>query len=191
MTKPALENHLCDTARSQLLVVDVQTRLAAAMAAEDRDRVIHNAGVLIQAAGLLGIPLIASEQYPKGLGPTEESVAWHFPDSLAAIEKTCFACTGEPRFLDALAANDRRQVVIAGMEAHVCVLQTALELQADGYAVFVVEDAVCSRSTMNHRNALERLRAAGVVVTNTESVVFEWLRDARHEHFKQISGLVK
>ncbi len=191
MTKPALQNHLCDVTASQLVVVDIQTQLAGAMQADDRIRVIRNAGILVQAAGLLSVPLIASEQYPKGLGPTEEEVAWHFPETLEAVEKSCFACTGEPAFREALTRHGRPQVVLAGMETHVCVLQTAMELQADGYAVFVAEDAVCSRKESHHRNALERLRAAGVVVSNIESVLFEWVRDARHEQFKAISALIK
>ncbi len=191
MTRPALQNRLCDSAESQLVVVDIQTRLAGAMQAEDRVRVMRNAGILIQAAGLLDVPLIASEQYPRGLGPTEEEVAWHFPKTLEAVEKTCFACSGEPAFSEALNRNGKRQVILAGMEAHVCVLQTALGLQADGYAVFVVEDAVCSRNESHRRNALERLRQAGVVVTNVESVLFEWIRDARHGQFKAVSALVR
>lgn len=191
MTQYPPESHLCDAAAGQLVVVDIQRRLAAAMADEDRARVMRNAAILIQAAGLLNVPLIASEQYPKGLGPTEEDVAWHFPEDLAVVEKTCFACTGDAEFRNSLTANNRRQVVLTGMETHVCVLQTALGLRADGYAVFVVEDGVCSRQESNHRNALERLRDAGVVITNSESVLFEWLRDASHEHFKQISALIK
>lgn len=191
MTQYAQENHLCDAAVGQLVVVDIQRRLAAAMADDDRARVIRNAAILIQAAGLLNVPLIASEQYPKGLGPTEEDVAWHFPEDLSVVEKTCFACTGEAHFRDSLTANNRRQVVLTGMETHVCVLQTALGLRADGYGVFVVEDGVCSRQESNHRNALERMREAGVVITNTESVLFEWLHDASHEHFKKIIALIK
>lgn len=191
MTQFVQENMLCDAALSQLVVVDIQGRLAGVMAGEDRERVIRNAGILLQAAERLAIPQIATEQYPRGLGPTEEAVAAHFTDSLSRVEKTCFACSGEAVFREALAANERRQVILCGMESHVCVLQTALELVAAGYAVFVVEDAVCSRSMANHRNALERMRGAGVVISNTESVLFEWLRDARHEHFKQLSALIK
>lgn len=191
MTQFSEDNHLCDAAAGQLVVIDIQRRLAAAMADEDRARLIRNTAMLIQAAGLLNVPLLASEQYPKGLGPTEEGVAWHFPEDLAVVEKTCFSCTANEQFRDILIANRRRQVVLTGMETHVCVLQTALGLRADGYVVFVVEDGVCSRKESNHRNALERMRDAGVIITNTESVLFEWLRDATHEHFKQISALVK
>lgn len=184
-------NHLCEADSGQLVVIDIQRRLSAAMADEDRARVIRNAAILIQAAGLLNVPLIASEQYPKGLGPTEEGVAWHFPKDLGVVEKTCFACTRNAQFRDTLSANNRKQVVLTGMETHVCVLQTALGLRADGYVVFVVEDGVCSRKETNHLNALGRMREAGVVITNTESVLFEWLRDASHEHFKKISSLIK
>jgi hypothetical protein len=191
MTQPLQQNLLCHAATGQLVIVDIQTRLAAAMAQEARSRVLRNAAILARAAGLLQLPLLVSEQYPKGLGPTEEAVARHFPENRTVIEKSCFACTDNQRFRDALQANDRPQVVLAGMEAHVCVLQSALGLRDRGYAVFVVEDAVCSRNEINQRNAMARLRAAGVVITNTESVLFEWLRDASHEHFRQISSLIK
>lgn len=186
-----LENYLCDAAQSQLVVVDIQQRLAGAMAEAQREQVIRNSGVLLQAAHLLGVPLIVSEQYPKGLGPTEAVLAEDFSADTTVVEKTCFACTANEEFRTVLNKNDRKQVVLTGMESHVCVLQTAMELHAAGYTVFVVEDAICSRREANHRNALERMRAAGVVVSNTESVLFEWLRDARHEHFKQLSSLIK
>lgn len=191
MTTFSLDSQLCDVSASQLLVVDVQGRLAGAMGAADRERVIRNSAVLIKAAELLGVPLIASEQYPRGLGPTEEEVSSCFPDSTSVVEKTCFACTASEAFVSVLKGNERKQVVLTGMESHVCVLQTAMQLRAEGYAVFVVEDAVCSRQERHHRNAMERMRSAGIVVSNTESVLFEWLRDAAHEHFKAISALIK
>ena len=93
--------------------------------------------------------------------------------------------------METVQRSRRKQIILAGMEAHVCVLQTALELHATGLQIFVVEDAVCSRRMKNKINALARLRQAGVIVTNTESVLFEWLRDAGHEHFKTISALIR
>jgi isochorismate hydrolase len=111
-------------------------------------------------------------------------VAAKLPASAVRIEKTAFSACG------ALPLT-RPQAVLAGMEAHVCVLQTALEMAAAGREVFVVADAVCSRTEANHANALARLRAAGVVVTNMESVLFEWLRDASHEQFRGISKLIR
>jgi nicotinamidase-related amidase len=175
---------------SQLVVIDIQTRLVAAMPEADRARTLRNASILARAAGLLAVPVVATEQYPRGLGPTDAAVAAALPEGTALLDKTCFACSGEETFRLALSAADRPQVVLAGMEAHVCVLQTALHL-LDEYQVFVAEDAVCSRDAAHHRNAMERLRFAGVTVTNTESVLFEWLRDAAHDQFKAVSALVK
>jgi len=176
---------------SVLLVVDIQERLAAAMPEESRQTVFRNAGILAQAAQLLDIPGLLTEQYPRGLGPTDSAVAPHLGGKIRRLEKTVFSCCGAGGFAEALQSVQRRQVVITGMEAHVCVLQTALELAAQGFEVFVVEDAICSRSPVNQRNAIERIRQAGSIVTNTESVLFEWLRHAKHEHFKAISKLVR
>lgn len=189
MQRPA--SLLCATEESQLVAIDIQGRLAAAMPEEERERVLRRAGILATAAGELKVPVLATEQYPRGLGPTAAPFAEALPPATPLFEKTCFSCGGAEGFLNTLGAGDRRQVVLAGMETHVCVLQTALELQGHGFQVFVVEDAVCSRSPANHRNALERMRQAGVIVTNTESVLFEWLRDASHEHFKVVSALIK
>jgi len=154
-------------------------------------RVINNSAILLQAAALLNIPVLVTEQYPKGLGKTEPAVACHLPAQARHFEKTCFSCCGAAGFMDVVRGLARRHVVLAGMETHVCVLQTALELKDAGNQVFVVEDAVCSRAEANHHNALARLRQAGVIVSNTESVLFEWLRDARHAQFKQVSALIR
>lgn len=188
MTNPAYHATLCDSKDSQLVVIDIQERLSGAMDEEVRTRVVRNAGILIEAATLLEVPVILTEQYPQGLGPTLAELAGKLPESSASVEKTCFSGCSADGFEASLSG---RQVVLAGMETHVCVMQTALELHALGRQVFVVEDAVCSRRKPNHKNALARLRQAGVVVTNTESVLFEWLRDARHEHFKALSRLIK
>ncbi len=183
---------LCAAQSSQLVIIDVQTRLAAAMPPAARERVIRNSAILVQAARLLELPITLTEQYPKGLGPTEPELAHHLPAGAAPLCKSCFAAGGAQGFDAALDSRPgRHQVIVAGMEAHVCVLQSALELQARGYQVYVVEDAVCSRSETNQHNALARMRQGGIVVTNTESVLFEWLRDAGHPHFKAISALIK
>jgi nicotinamidase-related amidase len=182
---------ICRAEHSVLLVVDIQERLASAMAAEEREKVLRNAGILLEAAGLLKVPRCFTEQYPKGLGPTEGEVKERLGEFATRFEKTAFSCCGAEGFSATLANLARKQVVLSGMEAHVCVLQTALELQAQGYEVFVVEDAVCSRNTANRNNAMRRLRAAGVVVANTESICFEWLRDASNEHFRAIAKMVR
>lgn len=182
---------LCRQDDSQVVVIDVQERLSAAMPPESRRTVLRNIGSLLQAAKLLEVPVVVTEQYPKGLGPTESTVRMDLSPRAQLFHKTAFSCCRAEGFNEELADAQRRQVIVTGMEAHVCVLQTALELLAQGYEVHVVEDAVCSRDPRNHANAMQRLRQAGVIVTNTESVLFEWMRDAQHPHFKIISGLLK
>jgi nicotinamidase-related amidase len=169
---------------SALVVIDVQERLAAAMDPPVFARLLRNTRILVHAAQRLGIPIVATEQYPKGLGPTVPALAESLADT-PRIEKTCFSCASLAQ------AGERGQLILAGMEAHVCVLQSALEWRAGGREVFVVEDACCSRAAENHANALQRMRAAGVIVTNIESVLFEWMRDARHDQFKAISSLLR
>jgi nicotinamidase-related amidase len=176
------EPKLARAADSALVVIDIQERLAAAMPA--RDSVVRATGILLEAAGRLNVPVLITEQYPKGLGATVPDVAVKLPEGSTRIEKTCFSASG------ALVLT-RPQVVLAGMEAHVCVLQTAVELAAAGREVFVVADAVCSRTEANYSNALARMSSAGIIITNTESVIFEWLRDAAHEHFRAISRLIR
>jgi len=185
------EPTLARAADSVLVLVDVQQRLAAAMPPAARAAVIRNCRALLAAAARLSLPVLATEQYPKGLGPTEPDLLEALPPGAIRIEKTCFSCAGVSPFAQALDALARPQVILAGMEAHVCVLQSALELRAAGRDVFVVEDACSSRNPAHHANAMARMRAAGVIVTNAESVLFEWLRDAAHEHFKAVSALIR
>jgi nicotinamidase-related amidase len=191
MNTPVSGAGLCVQSRSQLLVVDIQEKLAAAMPEKVVNRVLRNATVLLKAAGLLQIPTLVTEQYPRGLGSTHPGVMAAVARDFKRFEKTCFSCLGAEGIDTALADPKRRQIIVAGMEAHVCVLQTAFDLRAAGLDVLVVDDAICSRRLENYQNAIDRLRQTGITVTNTESVVFEWLRDARHEHFKTISAWVR
>ena len=179
---------MVDKDQSQLVIVDVQTKLASVMP-DAALSVIKNCSILLQAASLLEIPQLYTEQYPKGLGNTTSELL-NLLAGKNLIEKTSFSCCAESTFNRCL-SSDRGHIVLAGMEAHICVLQTALDLQAQGKTVFVVEDAVISRNSENKANALNRLRQAGVVVTNTESVVFEWLAKAEGDAYKKISQLVR
>ncbi len=174
---------------SQLTIVDIQTKLSAVMPADAMQSVIKNTAILAQAAKILEIPLIASEQYPQGLGETVPELAQYLAQS-KMIAKTAFSACGEPMFIQQL-HRDKSQIVLAGMEAHICVLQTALDLVVQGKQVFVVEDAVVSRDAKNKANALERLHSAGCMITNTESVIFEWLGNANHDAFKVLSKLIR
>jgi nicotinamidase-related amidase len=181
---------LCDRDHSLLLMVDLQQKLLAAMGADDRVQLLDTAQRLLRAAAVLGVPVLATEQYPKGLGTTDAGLQALLPAAARSFDKTSFSCCGASGLLQALPA-DRPQVVLCGVEAHVCILQTALDLQARGRQVFVVEDGTCSRQPEHKHNALARLRQAGVIISNGESVLFEWLRDARHESFKAVSALLK
>ena len=176
---------------SALVIVDIQDKLAPAMLPDARREVLNSASVLLQAADELGVPVIATEQYPRGLGNTVEEVSDHFPEATRVVAKDSFSCCGEAAFTDALAAAGREQVVIAGMEAHVCVLQTAIQLRERGYTPFVVADGVCSRRREHKTNALERLGHAGVTVANVESVLFEWLQRAGTDPFKRLAPLIR
>lgn len=180
---------LADRFDSQFVLIDVQEKLCAVMPEEALQAMLRHCSILLQAAQILEVPGIYTEQYPKGLGPTVPHLQTWLP-STARVEKTCFSCCEESAFSDQL-DDTRSQIVLAGMEAHICVLQTALQLQEMGRQVFVVEDAVLSRSPANHANAMARLRQAGITVTNTESVLFEWLKVAEGDAFKQIARLIR
>jgi len=180
---------LADASQSLLLIIDVQTRLAAAMPEIVRQQQLENTLRLCQAASTLQIPVLHTEQYPQGLGPTDELLQDCIPTP--AIEKTHFSCCQAKGFLPALETPQRTQIMLCGMESHVCVLQTALELQQKNYAVFAIEDAIISRHKHHHRNAVSRMREAGVIISNTESLLFEWLRDAAHPDFKTLSALIR
>ncbi|MFP4561282.1 MAG: isochorismatase family protein [Thiohalorhabdus sp.] len=177
--------------QSVLAIVDIQEKLAPAMSPAARREVLAGVEVLLRAAEELEVPVLATEQYPKGLGHTLPDVSDHLPRSAQVVPKDSFSCCGASDFTAALEAAGRPQVVIVGMEAHVCVLQTALELREAGYAPFVVEDAVCSRRDDHKANALHRLRANGVQVANVESVLFEWLQQAGTDSFRRLARLIR
>ncbi len=176
---------LLDVTRSCLLVVDMQEKLLATMFS--RQRLVDNCRRLIDGAGLLNVPVVSSEQYPKGLGPTEPEL--NIPDP--PVSKMTFSCAGVPDYMSRLIAHGRSSMVITGIEAHVCVLQTAFDLKEAGYECAVVSDAVSSRSARNHRLACARMRDDGIDIVTTEMVLFEWLRTAENPAFKKISALVR
>jgi len=179
---------LIDREQSLLLVVDVQERLAPAI--HDGTAAIAGNRRLLAGAGHLGIPILVSEQYVRGLGPTVADLL-PLPTGARRFDKTHFACTREPGFLEQLAETGRRQILVTGMEAHVCVLQTVLGLLDAGYAVFLVADAAASRTPENHAAAVARARAAGAHIVTTEMVLFEWLERAGTDDFRALLPLIK
>ena len=173
---------------SQLLLIDIQERLAPAVL--DGGRTVERAGLLLDAAALLDVPHTVSEQYPRGLGPTVAAIR-EKADPGRVFDKVHFSCQADDRLAAALAGTGRPEAVLCGMEAHVCVLQTALEMAEAGYRVHVVADAVASRKAPDRGLAIERMRGAGIAVVSSEMVVFEWLRTAGHPEFRAASALIR
>jgi len=171
---------------SLLLVVDIQTKLIAKL--PQAPELVRNAGFLMDAAALLGVPILATEQYPKGLGGTVPELAVRL--KVSPIEKMAFSCCDAHGFLEHLDALARPNIVLVGMETHVCIGQTALDLRIAGYNVVLAVDAMGSRGDVDHSTALRRLEAANCIPMTVESVAFEWLRDAGHPQFKAVSKLV-
>jgi nicotinamidase-related amidase len=171
-----------------LVVVDIQERLAAIMS--ERKRVIDNCIHLIETAKLLDIPLILNEQYPKGLGPTVKEIRDAL-QSYEPLEKLSFSCCKGDKFIGDLKDTGRRTVLLVGMETHVCVLQTCIDLLREGFFVHTVSDALCSRTEDNFRTAIEFMRDAGAVITCTETVLFQLLERAGSEEFKVLSKRIK
>ena len=182
------DRFLLKAGETLLLVIDIQERLAAAMLR--RERVTNNVLHLLEVARLKNVPVVVTEQYPKGLGPTVPELAGALP-AVSRVEKISFSCCGEAGFVDRVRATGRRKVVICGMETHVCVLMTALDLLHEGFIVHVVSDAVCSRQEENWSTALSMLRDAGAVVTSTETVLFQLLERAGSEEFRTISKRIR
>lgn len=179
---------LLDRQNSLLLVIDVQEKLAPAT--DNHERVVENGEKLMTAASRLDVPILVSEQYPKGLGATLAPLRRLAPDG-AIIDKVHFSCADDDRIRGRIEESGRRQIVLAGMEAHVCVAQTALALKEAGYAPAVVADAITSRDPANKALAIERLQQAGVTVVPTESVLFEWMHSSQDPSFKDLSKLIR
>jgi nicotinamidase-related amidase len=180
---------MIDRERSVLLIIDVQERLAAVM--ERRAVLARNIPILIESARTFDVPIVLTEQYPEGLGPTIAEIAQALP-GLPPLLKMTMDCCAEGTFNARLEQlTQLEQVIVCGMETHICVLQTVESLLLRGKEVHVVQDAVCSRTEDNWRCALERMRQGGAVITCTESVVFELLRVAGTKEFRKLARLIK
>jgi nicotinamidase-related amidase len=178
--------------KSQLLIIDVQEKLIEAISG--KDRVIDRCVRLVRAARMLGVPITLSEQYPQGLGPTADPIRDAFANAGLVVDKVEFSCLKSDPLrerLHELRRQGRPQVVIGGIEAHVCVTQTAIDLEEQGFEAFVVADAVGSRSKGSRKLALTRLLKAGADVVDSEMVLFEWLERAGTREFKELQALVK
>jgi nicotinamidase-related amidase len=176
------------TDNTVLVVIDFQERLFPVM--HDKEKLLHNVVKLIKGARVLEIPIVLTEQYPRGLGPTIPEIKELLPD-IKPIEKVCFNCCDEEVFCKSLESLKRKQVLIAGIEAHICVYQTAMALSRAGYEVQVVGDCVSSREPENKLVSLFKMGAASISPTTVEMALFELLKVAKGDKFKQISSIVK
>ena len=177
-----------DRSRAALVVVDVQEAFRPAVL--DFERVAASVSVLVRGARVLGLPTIVTEQYPQGLGRTVPEVSEHL-DGVEPIEKVCFSAVQADGFSRALQEAGRDQVVLCGIESHVCVNQTAEDLLADGVEVHVAQDAVTSRTADNRALGLHKMERSGATVTSVETALFELLRQAGTPEFKEVQALIR
>lgn len=177
-----------DRHRSALLVIDLQESYRGKLHQEET--VIAASQRMIEAAGILGVPILVTEQYPKGLGRTRLEIAQRLPAGTPCIEKTSFSALGAPDLVAQLDALARPQIVVIGIETHVCVSQTVHDLLARRFTVHVVRDAVTARSPLEDETGFAKLIGSGAVPTTSESALFEWLHDAKSPEFKAIHRLV-
>ncbi len=179
---------MLDAKNTVLVLIDIQARLAVAM--HEKEKLVENLEKLIKGAGVLELPVILTEQNPDGLGETVPEIKNLLPD-INPVPKFSFSCCDDEGFTRALKATGRNQVLIAGIEAHVCVYQTAMKLKAAGYDAQVVVDATSSRTDDNKRIGLDKLRHEGIALTGVETALFELLKVAGGEKFKKILKIVK
>jgi len=180
-----------DPANSLILSIDIQQRLAAAMDPDTMTRVRNKATAVLSAARLMDVPIIVTEQYPRGLGSTLPELLDLLGEAPGIIEKTSFSCHRVEGVRKSLADFAGRRVLVMGMETHVCVWQSVRDLLDVGHKVAVITDAVCSRTELDRSVGLELCRQAGATMISAESLLFVWVKDAKTEHFKAISRLVK
>ena len=180
---------LLRSADSILAIIDIQEKLSPSI--DGMEDLVKRTEVLARAAVRLGVPVLATEQYPKALGPTLPAIKRWLPETQAFYPKLAFSCLACDPFRSAMEASGRKQVVLAGIETHVCVVQTGLQLLEAGYSVFVVEDAVSSRRPGDRAAALDRLARHGAERITTEMALFEWLRQAGTPEFKELQALIK
>jgi len=176
------------TENTILVLIDFQERLFPVM--HDKEKLLNNVVKLTKGALALELPVIVTEQYPKGLGPTIPEIKTIIPN-VKPVEKTCFSCCDEPAFMEELGKLKRQQVLIAGIEAHICTYQTAVALAHAGYQVEVVTDCISSREPGNKAAAISKMGMLGIMPSTTEMALFELLKVAKGDKFKQISAIVK
>lgn len=182
-----MDKYILNKEDSLILVIDIQERLKPAM--EQGDRVVKNTKILLESSKLMDIPVIVTEQYPRGLGNTLKEIL-EVREELEVFEKNSFTgCISSVNHR--LEELGKKKIIVVGMETHICVLQTCRDLILKGYDVYIAKDAVASRTRENYENALEMMKDMGIVISNTETILFDLLKKAASEEFKAISKLIK
>lgn len=179
---------MLDVENSLLLVIDIQERLVASL---DKDVIVSKVGKLVDAANILDVPVVLSEQYPKGLGHTVPTISGKLKPETPIVEKCSFSLLREEGFLDKIKAYGKKQIVICGIETHICVHQTAAELMDAGFEVFVAKDACASRNKYEFKQGIEAMHNNGAKISCVEIILFEWLRSAKNPKFKEVQALIK
>lgn len=173
---------------SILLIVDVQERLVNAL---DKNVVVNKTAILTKAANILKVPTIVTQQYTKGLGNTVESIAKNLGEDTQILEKTAFSAIGEAGILDIIKAYNKKQIVVCGIETHVCVHQTVADLISEGFEVYVAKDACASRNKYEFKQGIDLMQQNGAKISCVEIVLFEWLKSAKNPNFKEVQALIK
>ena len=171
-----------------LLIIDIQEKLVGML---EKNTIAEKSAILSSAAKAINVPTIVSEQYPQGLGSTIISLKEKLPDDASFYEKNTFSAFENTEIADALKKNNKKQVILCGIETHICVLQTAIDLINNGYEVFVVQDACASRNKNEFKLAIDRMKHSGAIITCTEMVIFELLKSSKHPKFKELQQLIK
>lgn len=173
---------------SLVLIIDIQEKLVRAL---DKDIVVKRASNLVKSAKILNIPVVVTEQYPKGLGSTVEALSSNLPDNAPIVEKTAFNALLEDGFLEKLKSFGKKQIVICGIETHICVHQTTAALLREGFEVYVAKDACASRNKYEFKQGVEIMEANGAKISCVEIILFEWLQTAKNPNFKEVQALIK
>lgn len=179
---------MLDEKNCLLLLIDVQEKLVAML---EKNTVVRKSNTLMQTANILEIPAIVTEQYPQGLGKTVDFVSEHIKENTFVFEKNSFSALKDNGFLDKLKSYGKKQIIVGGIEAHICVYQTVADLIENGFEVYVVKDACASRKKDDFKAGIKLMEHFGAKISTTEATLFELLKTSKHEHFKEIQNLIK